>query len=317
MLQGPSASKMTEVLETLAQALRTRAADDLGIAVEVTGIQFATDDGLSEGYFAAFVGDDAQAELGLSRAVAVVVAGLVAKVEPDAIAARLSENGVSSEEAQALEQVLPGWIVACGAAVDALQGLSWQAGTTDAMSRVSMEDATIVSMQLRAGTFEPARVTLRLPASAFDTETSSQGTGVDLSPEELAALREVTRRVADGKPYILVPLPREKKRWEALLAEAEFEYVLVESLFALTKAAQEGEVSVAVIDADACPAGGLPALVALKDASGGTVPSIIVASSPTRRHLLSCVAAGASTYLPKPLAAAALAASMQHLGATG
>jgi CheY-like chemotaxis protein len=157
----------------------------------------------------------------------------------------------------------------------------------------------------------PKAVVVGLRSEAAPPETPAAEPGADdgmsLTPEELAAIREATREsMTAGKTLLVVPLSRDRAGWTALLAETEFDYDFAPDVIGLTRALRSGAYASVVVDADACPSGGLPALTLIREASGGTVPAVVVASSPTRTHLLSCVAAGAKGYLAKPVAPALL-----------
>lgn len=133
-------------------------------------------------------------------------------------------------------------------------------------------------------------------------ESSDAAAGVSLTPEEMDALREATTKMAEGTTYLLVPVDRVRTDWDEVLEQAGLEYEYVSELHSLARAVDEGRCAGVVIDADACPAGGLAALARLRR----RVPVVVVASAPTRTHVVSCLAAGACGYHLKPITAESL-----------
>jgi len=138
------------------------------------------------------------------------------------------------------------------------------------------------------------------------------GDGVQLTAEELAAIRAATQVGFSGKTVLVVPLLAQRREWTELLADSGLEIEYVGDSHQLLQLCRSGVVDRVVIDADACPSGGLGILAALRGRADAAIPRVVVASRPTRRHLVSCMAAGATVYVAKPLEAAALS---EHLGA--
>lgn len=136
--------------------------------------------------------------------------------------------------------------------------------------------------------------------------------GVELTAEELSAIRAATAVGFAGKTVLVVPLAAQRREWVDLLADTGLEIEYVADSHELLKLCRSGVVDRVVIDADACPSGGLPILAALRGRADRSIPRVVVASRPTRTHLVSCMAAGATAYVAKPIEAAALS---EHLGA--
>lgn len=135
-----------------------------------------------------------------------------------------------------------------------------------------------------------------------EIETDDGDTGLELSPEELAAIREATRDAVGGnRTLVVVPLERERPTWTETLDGVGLDFEFVTDVAALRRQLGKGDIGAVVIDADTCPAGGLPILAALRTGTNADIPALVVASSPTRSHLLSCIAAGARGYLTKPV----------------
>lgn len=156
---------------------------------------------------------------------------------------------------------------------------------------------------------------LVVPQAVLGVEITEEAVsdGLELSAEELAAIREATREaVGTTRTLLVVPLQRERESWSELLSEVGLDVEFVGDVAGLRRQLSVGDVGVVVIDADACPAGGLPMLAALRR-DEGSVAGLIVASSPTRSHLLSCMAAGARSYLTKPIDPQSLVESVGRL----
>lgn len=123
-----------------------------------------------------------------------------------------------------------------------------------------------------------------------------------LTPEELAAIREATTQMTSGtKALFVIPVQRERERWNTTLAEAQLEFSIAGSLADVPRALRSGEFGAVIIDADACPAGGLDALAKVRSARVRELVIAVLVSSPTKTHLIGCLAAGTQHYLRKPI----------------
>ncbi len=111
---------------------------------------------------------------------------------------------------------------------------------------------------------------------------------------------------AGGKALVVVPLAHDRAAWSELLEGSGLEFEFISDRHQLAQALRIGGVSGVVIDADACAAGGLGELALLRGRAERSLPRVVVASQPTRTHLVSCLAAGATGYMPKPILPAAL-----------
>jgi DNA-binding NtrC family response regulator len=123
---------------------------------------------------------------------------------------------------------------------------------------------------------------------------------VTLSAEELSAIRDATRAWTWGVTVFVVAMPCAQQRWAQSLAGCAMDYAIVGSGHELAALLAGGDVRAVVIDADACPSGGLPELMVARVGGPVDLPRVVIASSPTRRHVVSCVAAGATDYVARP-----------------
>ena len=131
-------------------------------------------------------------------------------------------------------------------------------------------------------------------------EPDTSARGVELSPEELAAIREATRAAASPGGVRVVSRLEDREGWTSELGSAGVEPSFVADPHQLLVALREHDVETVIIDADACPSGGLPALAVLRNREPRPSHAIVVASRPTRTHVVSCLAAGATGYLARP-----------------
>jgi DNA-binding NtrC family response regulator len=129
---------------------------------------------------------------------------------------------------------------------------------------------------------------------------------VTLSAEELAAIRDATRAWTWGVTVFVAAMPSARQRWAQSLVGCAMDYAIVGNAHELAALLAGGDVRAVVIDADACPSGGLPELTVARARGPLDLPRVVIASAPTRRHVVSCVAAGATDYVAKPVEVEAL-----------
>lgn len=147
------------------------------------------------------------------------------------------------------------------------------------------------------------------PRSAAAAQSTDEA--LALTPEELAAIREATTQMTGGtKALFVIPVQRERERWKTTLDDAKLECSMAASLADVPRALRSGEFGVVVIDADTCPARGLDALAKVRSARVRELVVAVLVSSPTKTHLISCLAAGTQHYLRKPIETPNLIASL-------
>jgi CheY-like chemotaxis protein len=166
-------------------------------------------------------------------------------------------------------------------------------------------------MSFNPGGLADGSMLVVVPASVLQREATppiDASGGFELTPEEIAALREATRDAARGgiaKALVIVPIEREHAQWKELLDRAGLAHDIAGDVLGALGSLRAGEYDAVIIDADASPAGGLPMLARIRAAASG-VPAVVVASQPTRTHLIGCLAAGVRRYVTKPLDVQAL-----------
>ncbi|GEM_PF-4740156 len=156
-----------------------------------------------------------------------------------------------------------------------------------------------------------------LPDQIFTGISAQESTkgGVELSDEEAEAIRLATLEGMEdlGDLVVLLPIDRERGVWEKVLADAGLGYKIVRNIHDARRVCADGDAGMVLIDADASPWGGLPALARLLAWKDVDAPILMAASHPTRSHLVSCLASGASTYLVKPIESDRLRGQVQEL----
>lgn len=128
-----------------------------------------------------------------------------------------------------------------------------------------------------------------------------------LTPEELEAIRDATRASLRGATMVVAEWPSAQDEWRATLGGLGIELEIVASHHQVLAACRERSIDVIVVDADACAAGGLTLLAAIRGRVGVPTRRVVVASRPTQKHLVACIGGGASDYLCRPLDEATIA----------
>ena len=112
--------------------------------------------------------------------------------------------------------------------------------------------------QRRARQHEPRKATL----------DDGESAGPLLSPEELAAIREATRAPARGIAMIVAERANAQQQWRESLIGTGAEFEIVANFHQLLTVCRLRVVESIVVDADACSAGGLTLLAAIRGQSG-------------------------------------------------
>lgn len=243
---------------------------------------------------------------------AIAAAGLLVMRQETTIRERIKKGTFEGDDFDALGEFVNQIMPAINDALKSIPGevphFIFKEGTTDAAALPPAQGVVVVHGPVEVGGLAKGHVFLLFLPLALGIEPPEEDAsgGVELTAEELAAIREATRESNGTRTLLVVPLERERARWTELLDGVGLEYDFVLDVAGLRRQLAKGEVGVVIIDADACPAGGLPILAALRTGRGPRIPAVVVASAPTRSHLLSCVAAGAHSYLTKPFEPQAL-----------
>lgn len=173
------------------------------------------------------------------------------------------------------------------------------------------EEVLCIGGSINIGELHEGEIWLAFPPSLLDVEAKPEEPevddvgGVQLTAEEAEALREATREgfaTVDQSLVFLLPISRERKAWQEALDQSDLTYTFASDIGEVRKLCRSGQAGAVVLDADASPSGGLPALASLVTRAEVGVPVLMAASRPTRTHLVSCLAAGAATYMVKPVA---------------
>lgn len=288
------------------------------VGVEETGkkIYFST---LAEGS-----GDGLSLFFGIDECSAIAFAGLLVMMQEKVIKDKISRREMDEDDLDAMSecvnQLTSVFNEVTKARLDTDTHLIFQSAGLKMpaeIERFEGQRIIVARSKLMVGEMHTGEIRVLVPEVLF-TGGSPEDTADDalsLSDEEAAALREATREGMDivGKIGVFLPTRRDEENWQRLLNEGSLESVLASTIHGLRRHCALGELACVLIDADACEQGGLPALARLLAFSDVDVPVAVVASNPTKTHLVSCLSAGSFTYLVKPLTSEQLRTSLEQI----
>ncbi len=259
--------------------------------------------------------------ISIDRASAIASGGLLVMMQPKVIKEKIARGDFSDDDADAMGEcinqftsVVNDSLRECISPDHHAVFVGGEVGFQPPEEQYLRGRAKLQVGDLHKGTIEfivPRR--LLDPSSIED---DADGRGVELSPEEMEALRDATREgfaAMGDKIVVFLPISRERDEWSSLLEQAGVEFEFAGDLLEMRRLCRAGEAATVVVDADACPSGGLPALARLHGWGDVSVPILVAASRPTRRHLVSCLAAGAASYVVKPLEGADVVRRLQEV----
>lgn len=174
--------------------------------------------------------------------------------------------------------------------------------------------------KMKVASLHEGEFTLIIPRRLFAGEAvmADQGGGLELTPEEAEAIRLAAREgfaaVADSI-VVLLPIDRHRSEWQAVLEPTGLDLAFARDVFETRQIAREGRAGVVIVDADAAVSGGLADLARLRSSPEVGGPLVVAASEPTRTHLVACLAAGAATYLVKPVTVDGLRERLEQVAA--
>ena len=244
---------------------------------------------------------------------AIAAAGLMLQ-RPDArIKEQVQAKALEEDDFDALGELVNQLTAPLNTAIEAVPGealhFTFKRGTADGSDAPGGERPLVASFRLIAADIGQGALQLVIPRRAFEVDdiesAAAERSPLELTAEEVEALREATREAARGstvgRALVFVPIAREHAPWEAVLHVAGLDYRLTADLYGSLAALRAGEFDFVIVDADSCAAGGLPAIARIRSAAP-RLRTIIAASSPTRRHIMACLAAGVFRYVSKPIA---------------
>jgi len=244
---------------------------------------------------------------------AIAAASLMLERPEADVKTRLAAGTLETDDTDALGELFNQLAVPLAAAIETQTGrplpLLFKSGSCDGSEQPRGE--VVVRMSCNPGDLANGPFFVVVPETLMAVDSApvvDASPGFDLSPEEIAALREATREAAHSgvtKALVIVPIARDHAHWKDLLDKAGLAHEIASDVTAAIVALRAGEFDAVIVDADSSPAGGLPMLAKIRAAASG-VPSVVVASFPTRTHLIGCLAAGVRRYMTKPLDVQAL-----------
>jgi CheY-like chemotaxis protein len=262
-------------------------------------------------YVARLEADDGSAAfVVLAIEPAIAAASLMLERPKTGIEARLAAAALEGDDIDALGELVSQLAAPLNAAIEMQSGaalhFAFKTGSADGAELPVSDAHVVVQMSFNPGELAEGIMLIAVPDRVLSREAAPEidaSPGFDLTPEEVAALREATREAARGgigKTLVIVPIARDHAQWKELLDRAGIAHEIAGDVLGSLGSLRAGEYDAVIVDADSSPAGGLPTLARIRAAASG-VPAIIVASFPTRTHLIGCLAAGVRRYVTKPV----------------
>ena len=297
------------------KALSEQTASILGHEVRFSAPEVVTEISVPERAYVARLEatDGTSAFVVLALEPAIAASSLMLERPEAEVKTRLASGTLESDDTDALGELFNQLAVPLASAIEAHTGrplsLPFKSGSCDGSEQPSGEVA--VRMSCNPGGLADGQFIVVVPETLMRLDSApamEPSAGFDLSPEEIAALREATREASRSgvtKALVIVPIERDHALWKDLLDKAGLAHEIAADVSTAIVPLRAGEFDAVIVDADSSPAGGLPMLAKIRAAASG-VPAIVVASFPTRTHLIGCLAAGVRRYMTKPLDVQAL-----------
>lgn len=299
------------------KALSERAGAIVGQNVRFSAPEVASELTTPEGAYVARLeaADGTSAFIVLALEPAIAAASLVLERPRADIEARLAAATLEPDDVDALGELVNQLAAPLNAAIEAHapDGLrfTFKVGANDGSERPDVDAPVVVQMAFDPGDLAEGVLLVVVPERVLSRTNAPEiesSAGFELTPEEVAALREATREAARGgvgKTLVIVPVEREHAQWKDLLDRAGVAHDIAVDVLGALGSLRAGEYDAVIVDADSSPAGGLPTLARIR-AAAASVPAIVAASLPTRTHLIGCLAAGVRRYVTKPVDVQAL-----------
>lgn len=260
--------------------------------------------------------------MGFEVPLAIACAGQLLLVPDGQLREKIAAGELTQEDRDGMGECVGTFIAAIVEAARAVVGVDEQWTLKRAVldaAELELGDAlAVASADLEVGDLAKGRFEVIAPLSLWggerkkaDVETDPSVGGVELTAEELAAIRAATQSSVPGKTLVVVPSLVQREEWTTVLEQIGVDFEFVGDPYEILQLCRTATVEAVVIDADACPSGGLTILAAIRGRTPDPIPRVVVASRPTRTHLVSCLAAGATAYATKPIAPETL---REHLG---
>ncbi|TPV95521.1 MAG: response regulator [Myxococcales bacterium FL481] len=323
MAESPDTEREQELLEALWTSIPAQAGEILGTEISLGSMKTADldVDKYRDCYIAVLSTEQPQAVdmfLLFDVKSAIAFSGLLVMMQEKVIREKMTRREMVEDDLDAMGECVNqiGSVItdAVRQSLGPAYHMRFSEGAVDGIESLDKyAGARILSAsgKLSIGSLHTGRLTLAMPEQMFTGESAEAGqadgagSGVELSPEEAAAIRQATLDGLGSVPTIalLLPVDRERSAWEERFEQATLPVIVVRDAHSVRRLVQSGDVGVVVIDADACPSGGLAALAQVLAARSEPLPVFLAASNPTRVHVVSCLASGAASYFAKPIEA--------------
>lgn len=307
-----------ELLEAIWTRIPRLSSDVLGEEVSLSSMTPSAKLPDTSGYYIATLNVDgphsAHAFLLFEVESAIAFGGLLVMMQEKVIREKMARRDMSEDDFDAMGECVNQLSSAFNESLRETVGADFHARFAsgvleppEVLAEYGQEHVVCASGKLKVGGLHDGRFHVVVPKRLFTGEAApvdNAAGGLELTPEEAEAIRAAAREgfasVADSI-VVLLALNRHRAEWEAVLEPTGLELSFAKDVFETRRLAREGRCGLVIVDADAAPSGGLPALASLRSAIEVGGPVLVAASDPTRTHLVACMAAGAATYLVKPV----------------
>lgn len=320
-----------ELLEAIWTRIPRLGSDVLGEEVSLSSMTATNEMPDPEGMYVATLNVDgpssAHAFLLFEVESAIAFGGLLVMMQEKIIREKMTRRDMSEDDFDAMGECVNQLSSAFNESLRETMGSDFHARFAEgvlerpeAMRGYEGERVICASGKMKVAGLHEGRFFVVVPKRLFTGEAApvDATSGLELTPEEAEAIRAAAREgfagVADSI-VVLLAVGRPRAEWEAVLGPTGLELSFAKDVFETRKLAREGRCGLVIVDADVAPSGGLPALASLRSAVEVSGPLLIAASEPTRTHLVACMAAGAATYLVKPITMDGLRERLEEVAA--
>ncbi len=259
----------------------------------------------------------------LSKPLAIALAGLLVMMQEKVVREKVEQGEVTDDDLESLAECAGHVSTVFDEALAENLGEGHELGFVEGGFDVAVEDGDYVrlEMDLALGDLAEGLLVWLVPAEGIEADEApapeaadAPPGGVELTAEEMAAIREVAREASfGGSVAVLAPVERVRAAWDRLGRDAGAALEVVRTIFELRRAAATAELEAVIVDGDVLPGGGVAAVEVVGRWAARGVPVLMAASRPTRRHVAASLAAGAAGYLVKPCAPEDLGRALERL----
>lgn len=315
-------------IEALWESLPELASQILGAPIELGKLKISVgvEETAKKNYYSVLADgspDGVNLFFGIDECSAIAFAGLLVMMQEKVIKEKISRREMDEDDLDAMSecvnQLTSVFNEVTKSKLDSDAHLVFQNAGLNVpaeLDRFREKRIIVARSKLVVGELHTGELRVIVPEMLFTGRAPEQADeDIGLSAEEAAALREVAGegQEIDGKVAVYLPTRRDEDTWQQLLHDGAMESFFASNLHNIRRRCLLGELACVLIDADACDQGGLPALAYMVACEDVNIPVTVVASSPTKTHLVACLSSGSFTYLVKPLNPDELRGSIEQI----